>query len=88
MQVTIGEMKKGPQAKIFVIGTVFTPKIAQKCKKMANRKFTPPGGGDRKCIYFGNPPPAVGGLQKIPPHGGGDLPPPRVWISRVVFAPL
>ena len=57
-------MKKAPQAKISVIGTVFTPKIAQKCKKMANRKFTPRWGGTENVFILGIPPP------------GGDLPPP------------
>ena len=33
LQITMGEIKKAPQAKIFVIGTIFTPEIAQKCKK-------------------------------------------------------
>ena len=77
LQITIGEMKKVPQAKIFVIGTVFTPKIAQKCKKMANRKFTPPMGGTENVFILGIPPGRGGGLQKIPPHGG-DLPPPHL----------
>ena len=45
LQITMGEMKKAPQAKIFVTGTIFTTKIAQKCKKIANRMF-PMGGGD------------------------------------------
>ena len=47
LQITTGEMNKAPQAKTFVIETIFTPKIAQKYKKMANIKFTPPERGGR-----------------------------------------
>ena len=43
--------RRTPQAKIFVIGTIFTPKIAQKCKKMANRKFTPHWGQKMYLIW-------------------------------------
>ena len=37
----MGEIKKAPQSKIFVIGTIFTPEIAQKCKKWPTEN---PGG--------------------------------------------
>ena len=33
LQITMGGIKKTPQAKIPVIGTIFTPKIAQKMQK-------------------------------------------------------
>ena len=50
LQITMGEMNKAPQAKIFVIETIFTPKIAQKCKKIGQQKMyliweSPPAGG-------------------------------------------
>ena len=79
--VFIGEMKKAPQAKIFVIGTVFTPKTAQKCKKNGQNKIQPPGGGGRKCIYFGNPPRPGGITEKSPPRG--DLPPPKSLMTKI-----
>ena len=70
-------MKKAPLAKIFVVGTIFTPKIAQKCKKMANRKFTPPSVGGQKMYLFWESPGGPGGLQKNTPTGV-DLPPPGI----------
>ena len=39
LQITMGEMKKAPQAKIFVIGTIFTPKIAKKMQKNGQQKI-------------------------------------------------
>ena len=54
------KQKKAPQAKILVIGTIFTPKIVQKCKKMANRKSTPVGGQILDFIWEF---PLPGGLQ-------------------------
>ena len=62
------EIKKAPQTKVFVIGTIFTPKIAQKCKKMANRKFTPPVGGTEIVFNLGIPRP--GDYRKSPQPGG------------------
>ena len=50
LQITIGEMKKAPQAKIFVIGTIFTPKIAQKCKKWPTENSPPVGGTENVFI--------------------------------------
>ena len=76
LQITMGEMKKAPQKKVFVKGTIFTPKIAQKCKKMANRKFTPPVGGGQKMYLFWESPQPGGITENSPPHWGGDLPPP------------
>ena len=67
------KLKKAPQAKIFVIRTVFTPKIAQKCKKMANRKFTPPVGGQEMYLFWESP--RLGGItEKSPPYWGGFTP--------------
>ena len=58
LQITIGEMKKAPQAKIFVIGTIFAPKM----QKMASRKFTLPRGGTENVI-LGIPRPGEGITQ-------------------------
>ena len=44
---TMAEFNKVPHAKIFVTRTIFTPKIAQKIQKMANRKYTPGVKWDR-----------------------------------------
>ena len=38
----MGEMKRAPQAKIFVTGTIFTPKM----QKNGQQKIHPPVGGD------------------------------------------
>ena len=67
-------MKKAPQAKIFVLGTIFIPKIAQKCKKNGQQKIHPTGGGTEDVFILGVPP--AGGITENPPTGGGDLPPP------------
>ena len=58
-------MKKAPQAKIFVIGTIFKPKIAQKCKKWPTENSPPGWGGERKLQKI---------TENLPPHRG-DLPP-------------
>ena len=64
-------MKKSAAGENFRNRNCFYTKNSAKMQKMANRKFTPPpGGGDRKCIYFGTP--GRGGLQKI---RGGFTPP-------------
>ena len=57
LQITMGEMKKAPQVKVFVIRTIFTPKIAQKCKKLLTEN-SPPGGGTENIFNLGIPPPA------------------------------
>ena len=64
--------KSAPKAKIFVMGTVFTPKIAQKSKKLANRKFT----RAENVFILGIPQP--GGITENSPPTGGDLPPPKI----------
>ena len=67
-------MKKAPQAKIFVIESVFTPKIAQKCK-YSQQKIHPPRGGTENVFILGIPPAGGVGLQKNPPpHWGGFTP--------------
>ena len=64
----MGENKKAPQAKIFVVGIIFTPKITKKCKKKWPTENTPPlGGGTDFGFNLGIHP--AGGLQKIPPSG-------------------
>ena len=69
-----GRNEKAPQAKIFVIGTIFTPKIAQKCKKNGQQKIHPPvGGGQKMYLIWESPRP--GGDYRKSPHWG-DLPPP------------
>ena len=58
LQITMGEIKKAPQTKFFVVGAIFTPKIAQKCKKWPTE----------------NPHPRSGGYRKSPPPPGGFIP--------------
>ena len=55
LQITMGKIKKALQAKIVVISTIFTPKIANKCKKMANQN-PPLTKNPPILIKFGNPP--------------------------------
>ena len=75
LQITMGKIKKSAAGENFCNTDCFYTKNSAKMQKMANRKFIPPVGRDRKCIYFGNPPRLGGDYRKSPPLGG-DLPPP------------
>ena len=59
LQITMGEIKKAPQTKFFVVGAIFTPKIAQKCKKWPTENPHPRSGGYRKS------PPPTGGIYPL-----------------------
>ena len=67
-------MKKAPQAKILVIGTVFTPKIAQKCKKWPTENLPPPRWEGTENVFNFENPPLAGGITENPPHQGGFTP--------------
>ena len=61
--------KSVPQAKIFVIGTVFTPKI-KNAQKWPTENSPPGGGGPENVFILGIPRPGGEDYRKIPPRGG------------------
>ena len=69
MQITIGEMKKSAAGENFRNRNCFYTKNSAKMQKKWPTENLPPGGGERKCIYFGIPP-AGGITEKSPPLGG------------------